>query len=237
MQIPHVADRVRQQIKRYIPHAAKVLSWQRQAAAEDQRLSAHGSAAVRVTAEECRVVHDRRDLLRLLPRGGCVAEVGVALGDFSQNILDICAPAQFHLIDLWGSVAPGKLGTATGLERVKTRFAPGIAAGRVVVHQGWSAEQIAMLPPASLDWIYIDGGHDYDTVREDLEAALPKLKDGGRICGHDYIRWGARGLSRFGVVEAVNEFCVAHDWEITCLSNEPHRHVSYILQRPLSPSR
>jgi hypothetical protein len=67
-------------------------------------------------------------------------------------------------------------------------------------------------------------------VRQDLEAALPRLKI-GRICGHDYIQWGGQGLSRFGVVEAVNEFCVAHGWEITCLSNEPHRHVSYILQR------
>jgi hypothetical protein len=41
------------------------------------------------------------DLLSLLPKGGKWAEIGVFRGDFSKSILDICQPAELHLIDPW----------------------------------------------------------------------------------------------------------------------------------------
>jgi predicted O-methyltransferase YrrM len=52
----------------------------------------------------------------------------------------------------------------------------------------------------SLDLIYIDASHDYDSVLNDLKSWFPKLKKGGIICGDDYIDgWP-------GVVSAVDEF-------------------------------
>ena len=52
----------------------------------------------------------------------------------------------------------------------------------------------------SIDFIYIDGDHSYDSVKKDLELYLPKMKEGGVIAGHDYtnLRWP-------GVVQAVDE--------------------------------
>lgn len=38
----------------------------------------------------------------------------------------------------------------------------------------------------SLDFVFIDGLHTYEGVYADIEAYLPKVKDGGIICGHDY---------------------------------------------------
>jgi predicted O-methyltransferase YrrM len=38
----------------------------------------------------------------------------------------------------------------------------------------------------SIDFIFIDGGHDYEVVKEDIRLWYPKLKDGGIIGGHDY---------------------------------------------------
>lgn len=38
----------------------------------------------------------------------------------------------------------------------------------------------------SIDFIYLDGAHDYESVKRDLQLYLPKLKDGGIIGGHDY---------------------------------------------------
>jgi FkbM family methyltransferase len=38
----------------------------------------------------------------------------------------------------------------------------------------------------SLDLVYIDGAHDYQNVKNDILAWLPKVKVGGFICGHDY---------------------------------------------------
>lgn len=43
----------------------------------------------------------------------------------------------------------------------------------------------------SIDFIYIDGDHTYESVQKDLNFYLPKLKKGGIIGGHDYydIAW------------------------------------------------
>lgn len=38
----------------------------------------------------------------------------------------------------------------------------------------------------SLDFIFIDAGHDYDSVKRDITNWLPKLKKNGIIAGHDY---------------------------------------------------
>lgn len=51
----------------------------------------------------------------------------------------------------------------------------------------------------SLDIVYIDADHDYNSVKNDIIAWLPKVKNGGFLCGDDYISgWP-------GVVQAVNE--------------------------------
>lgn len=36
------------------------------------------------------------------------------------------------------------------------------------------------------DLIYIDGCHDYDSVKNDIQNFLPLVKEGGFISGHDY---------------------------------------------------
>jgi predicted O-methyltransferase YrrM len=38
----------------------------------------------------------------------------------------------------------------------------------------------------SLDFVFIDAGHDYESVKKDLVSWLPKIKKNGVIAGHDY---------------------------------------------------
>ena len=38
----------------------------------------------------------------------------------------------------------------------------------------------------SLDFVFIDAAHDYDSVKQDIISWLPKVKIGGIISGHDY---------------------------------------------------
>jgi hypothetical protein len=61
-----------------------------------------------------------------------------------------------------------------------------------------STQAAALYGDESLDFIFIDACHSYQSVKEDLKAWYPKLKKGGCIAGHDY------GL--YGVGAAVNEF-------------------------------
>lgn len=40
--------------------------------------------------------------------------------------------------------------------------------------------------PAFVDMVFIDGEHDYQSVKADIEAWAPKVKPRGILCGHDY---------------------------------------------------
>jgi predicted O-methyltransferase YrrM len=52
----------------------------------------------------------------------------------------------------------------------------------------------------SLDFIFIDASHEYNDVKKDLQAWLPKLKQQGTLAGHDY------DIELFpGVIKAVIE--------------------------------
>jgi len=52
----------------------------------------------------------------------------------------------------------------------------------------------------SLDYVFIDADHSYESVRSEINAWLPKVKSGGYMMGHDYHH------ERFpGVTEAVDE--------------------------------
>ena len=53
----------------------------------------------------------------------------------------------------------------------------------------------------SLDFLFIDGAHDYESVKADLCAWGPKMKRGGLIGGDDYNERGFPGVRR-----AVDEF-------------------------------
>jgi predicted O-methyltransferase YrrM len=58
------------------------------------------------------------------------------------------------------------------------------AASRVELVQGKSAD-VAKILDAQADFVFIDAHHEYDSVREDILAWLPKVKRGGVIAGHD----------------------------------------------------
>lgn len=53
------------------------------------------------------------------------------------------------------------------------------------------------------DFVYIDGNHLYEFVKQDLELFYSKIKNGGFIVGDDY---GVNGWWNDGITKAVNEF-------------------------------
>jgi hypothetical protein len=49
-----------------------------------------------------------------------------------------------------------------------------------------STQASKMFKKKSVDFVFIDGSHDFDSVCNDIEAWLPKIKAGGILAGHDY---------------------------------------------------
>ncbi len=154
-----------------------------------------------------RLLPDRMALLDVMPKGGVVAEVGVANGDFSAQILARTQPAVLHLVDAWHTPR-----YEAGRGFVENRFAGEIAAGKVVLSQGLSTQMLPQFAPATFDWVYIDTNHNYATTAEELVLSARALKPGGKIAGHDYAIGNPIKPVVYGVVQAVHEFCVRDGW-------------------------
>lgn len=68
-----------------------------------------------------------------------------------------------------------------------------------------SVEAAKCVPEKSLDFVYIDASHDFDSVMIDLIVWSPKVKQYGIVAGHDYMPYGG-----FGVITAVDSYTRAH---------------------------
>ena len=62
----------------------------------------------------------------------------------------------------------------------------------------------------SLDFVFIDAQHDYDSVKSDILAWWPKVKLGGVIAGHDYNTEPDENGIDYGVGKAVRELLPEH---------------------------
>jgi hypothetical protein len=165
--------------------------------------------------ERCTVLPDRVVMIREhLPKGGVVAEIGVAEGGNARTILESAQPRELHLIDM----------TFMHLEHVD-RAAPGVH-----FHERDSAEALAAFPDEYFDWIYIDGDHSYEGVVRDIEQAERKVKRDGVLVFNDYILFSYTELLAYGVVAAVNELC-RRGWEFRYFAFAPHMYCDVALVR------
>lgn len=177
------------------------------------------------------LIHAARErLLDILPPGGEAAEIGVAHGDFSAEILARAMPSRLHLIDPWLADPDPAYATDRAnadqaeMDRrhagVVARLAGPITAGQVLLHRATSLAVAAALPEGSLDWVYIDGLHSREAVAADLAAWRGKLKPGGLILGHDFANHHKATAQGFGVVEAVTEFLRRQELSMLALTIE-----------------
>lgn len=174
-----------------------------------------------------RLLPTREILLKHLPKNGVVAELGVDRGEFSEKILEINRPQKLHLIDVWCTERyhEGKR------NEVETKFKDQIGTGKVEINIGYSTDIVNQFPEEYFDWIYIDTDHSYQVTKKEIELWFSKIKPGGIIAGHDYILGNWNGFIRYGVIEAVHEFCINYGWEILFITMELNIPPSFAIRK------
>ncbi len=175
-----------------------------------------------------KILPDRADILPLLPQDAVIVEVGVALGDFSRKILDICKPRKFIAIDLfdlhkldalWGQPTATLFGDRTHEDFYRDRFAAEFQTGQVELLKADSAIAMETLQDKAVDVFYLDAEHSYTSVKRELNIASRKIRDDGWIVLNDYTPAEA-GFTNlpYGVIQACHEFMLEQDWEMTYLA-------------------
>jgi len=164
----------------------------------------------------CQLLTDRIEMLRRLPQGGIVAEIGTYQGDFARAILDIMAPEKLLLADITFRLCRADVLTDPRVER----------------HEGLSVPFMQSCADASLDMIYVDADHRYEAVRADAAAAAPKVKPGGYLIFNDFARIIRPGFGVLGVHQAVCEFAAASGWPVAFFCLEGEALYDIALRRP-----
>jgi len=188
-----------------------------------------------------RLLPDRLAILPLIPKRSVIAEVGVALGDFSQRLLRVCDPELLIAIDLfdlhakpglWGRSTAELFGRGSHADHYRRRFVEPVREGRLRVLQGDSATVLDALEDASLDVAYLDADHGYEAIQRDLQAVQPKVRQAGWIIINDYIMNDAEGSNApYGVVQATNQFMIANNWEMIYFAFHVYMYCDVVLRR------
>lgn len=133
----------------------------------------------------------RHDLARAFGALGfrTVVEVGVERGVYAQVICESAPDVQHIGVDPWQRYGAYRdhVGQAK-LDAFYLEATARLAPYRSTLVRGFSVDVAREFDDGSVDAVYIDGNHDLAHVVADLSAWAPKVRSGGLICGHDWIR-------------------------------------------------
>lgn len=140
-------------------------------------------------------------------------EVGVWKGKNASSLLSRLSGLTLYMVDRWQAYTDEERGRDGISEQAKmrqdnfsvaereARKAVAPFGRRAVVLKMSSSEAVEQFDDASLDFVFLDGDHSYEGLKQDIELWLPKVKPGGYLCGHDYTPAGKRP----GITKAVHE--------------------------------
>jgi hypothetical protein len=165
------------------------------------------------------ILENRNELLKLIEKDLIIAEIGVFEGEFSKIIFNECNPSKLYLVDLFnGYFGSGDkdgnnyhyVQLEDEMEKIKNYFSNN---SNVIIKKLDSISFLNSLDDNYLDMVYIDADHSYNSVFNDLKTSFKKVKNGGYICGHDYVK-------NTEAEKAVNDFCEVFNLEIKYLTKD-----------------
>lgn len=191
-------------------------------------------------SSDARLFADRRQILSLLKSGCIFAEVGVGLGDFSRYVLDVLCPSRFHAIDvfnlheekeLWRRPASETFGSLTHEQFYRKQISAHVKACEVKILKGDSTQLLSGFAPSSVDAIYLDATHLYENVAAELHESARIVKEDGLIILNDYMMYDHLTMSKYGVIQATNEFIVENGWEVVAFALQQEMFCDIAIRR------
>ena len=134
------------------------------------------------------------------------AEIGTDQGLYAEYMLKTIPNLVLHCIDPWMASAYEKGAQPESYEDQKfftDRFNETVQRldpYNAIIHRNTSEEALRQFEDNSLDFVYIDGNHDFLNVTFDIHHWLKKVRPGGILAGHDYVRYPS---SKFNHVKKV----------------------------------
>lgn len=130
-------------------------------------------------------------LLNQLKLTGMGVEVGSFKGEFAKHISRNWN-GKLYMIDVWRELSDSEYTDASN-----NRDSMAIYESAMKNIDGFEDKTFMLrmrgelakdlFVDESLDFVYIDANHSYDSVKRDIEDWYPKVKKGGLVMGHDYL--------------------------------------------------
>jgi predicted O-methyltransferase YrrM len=160
------------------------------------------------------------ELLNATPEGGVFVELGCYKGKSTSFIgVEIHKRKRdinFFAIDSFqgatNSTDANEIKAYEGISEIEESYTYNVSliGNKIKTIVSLTDEASEYFEDKSVDCLFIDAGHSYEAVMNDIEAWLPKMKPNGIMAGHDYKAWE-------GVNKAVTEkFGTPHKVENDC---------------------
>lgn len=134
------------------------------------------------------------------------AEVGVAQGHHAATLCEAIPGVKLYCVDVW-SRYPGYKEYTDRIDRYFLEAYDRLERFNTELVQKFSMDAVKDFKDNSLDFVYIDGAHDFKNVAMDLCEWSKKVRPGGIVFGHDYKR--SKGRYIVDVKDVVPAFCYA----------------------------
>jgi predicted O-methyltransferase YrrM len=145
-------------------------------------------------------------------------EIGTWLGRSASymavEIINSKKEIKFDCIDTWNGSEEHKNIDFVKNNTLYDEFIKNIEPVKGIINpiRSLSTEASKFYEDNSLDFVFIDASHDYENVKQDINAWYPKVKQNKILSGHDYI-WS-------GVKQAVDEFISNNPHELKIMCND-----------------
>jgi len=144
-------------------------------------------------------------------------EIGVFKGEFSKTILSGWG-GRLYMVDPWRGLGNDYI-DRTNHKHHSSIYEDAMKSidgyeDRGIMIRALSSEAVDLFEDNTLDFVYIDGNHAYNSVKQDLELWWPKLKKGGIMSGHDFLLVDWESISKVPHGKDTHVYSEGTTWQI-----------------------